>query len=101
MIEISLPETQKDKFLSLFKAIEAIIDKQYDSEDLRYLSSDLMEQVKKMKIVAMGISVSSLEQVFIKIEKECDRVLYGIDDEEKRAKAEKNFNSLAEAKKGD
>ncbi|EFP07593.1 hypothetical protein CRE_26165 [Caenorhabditis remanei] len=99
MIEISLPETQKDKFLSLFKAIEAIIDKQYDSEDLRYLSSDLTEQVKKMKIVAMGISVSSLEQVFIKIEKECDRVLYGIDDEEKRAKAEKNFNSLAEAKK--
>ncbi|PIC45196.1 hypothetical protein B9Z55_005297 [Caenorhabditis nigoni] len=99
MIEISLPENQKDKFLSLFKALEAIIDKQYDSEDLRYLSSDLMEQIKKLKIVAMGISVSSLEQVFIKVERECDRVLYGIDDDERRARAEKNFNALAEAKK--
>ncbi|UMM17157.1 hypothetical protein L5515_013846 [Caenorhabditis briggsae] len=99
MIEISLPENQKDRFLSLFKALEAIIDKQYDSEDLRYLSSHLMEQVKKLKIVAMGISVSSLEQVFIKVERECDRVLYGIDDDERRARAEKNFNALAEAKK--
>ncbi|EGT56105.1 hypothetical protein CAEBREN_08786 [Caenorhabditis brenneri] len=78
---------------------KSILEKQYDSAYLKDIPVDLMEQIRKLKIVTMGISVSSLEQVFIKIEKECDRVLYGIDDEERIARAEQNFNALAEAKR--
>ncbi|CAI2343298.1 unnamed protein product [Caenorhabditis sp. 36 PRJEB53466] len=98
MVEFSLPDASKQQFLLLFQALETIIAKQFASDKLESLPAEVLQQVKNLKIVAMGLSVSSLEQVFIKIEKECDRVLTGADDAERRATAERNFEALVKAK---
>uniref|UniRef100_A0A8R1HLJ5 ABC transporter domain-containing protein n=1 Tax=Caenorhabditis japonica TaxID=281687 RepID=A0A8R1HLJ5_CAEJA len=98
IIEISLPEKNKSQFLPLLEAMESIIDKSFDSEKLEKLASETLERLSYLDIVAMGLSMSSLEKVFIKIGNGCDQALYGINDEEKRTIAAANFDKLEAAK---
>uniref|UniRef100_A0A1I7UHK3 ABC transporter domain-containing protein n=2 Tax=Caenorhabditis tropicalis TaxID=1561998 RepID=A0A1I7UHK3_9PELO len=100
MIEMTLPEDEKKKIVPLLKILEAIIAKKYKSKEIKELPSDLRDKIKKLKITTLGLSLSSLETVFIRICDECDQVIAkenNLDD--KREIAEKNYEMLTEMKK--
>ncbi|CAL2036778.1 unnamed protein product [Caenorhabditis brenneri] len=100
MIEMTLPEDEKKKIVPLLKVLEAIIAKKYKSKPIKKLPSSLKEKIKKLKITTLGLSLSSLETVFIRICDECDLVIAKEKNlEDKREIAEKNYEMLTEMKK--
>ncbi|UMM24694.1 hypothetical protein L5515_004802 [Caenorhabditis briggsae] len=100
MIEMTLPEDAKNKVVPLLKVLESIIEKKYKSGPIKKLPSALKEKIKKLKITTLGLSLSSLETVFIRICDECDLVIAKEKNlEDKREIAEKNYEMLTEMKK--
>ncbi|CAO4370592.1 unnamed protein product [Caenorhabditis nigoni] len=100
MIEMTLPEDAKKKVVPLLKVLESIIAKKYKSGPIKKLPSALKEKIKKLRITTLGLSLSSLETVFIRICDECDLVIAKEKNlEDKREIAEKNYEMLTEMKK--
>ncbi|KAF1761155.1 hypothetical protein GCK72_009409 [Caenorhabditis remanei] len=100
MIEMTLPEDDKKKIVPLLKVLESIIAKKYKSGPIKKLPSALKEKIKKLRITTLGLSLSSLETVFIRICDECDLVISKENNlEDKREKAEQSYELLMAMKK--
>uniref|UniRef100_A0A8R1DX91 ABC transporter domain-containing protein n=1 Tax=Caenorhabditis japonica TaxID=281687 RepID=A0A8R1DX91_CAEJA len=74
-VEIILPESQKSSFVTLFKALEAIQEKKFDSVTLATVPSELKEQLARLVMTCFGLSLNSLEQVFIIIGEKYEKAL--------------------------
>uniref|UniRef100_A0A1I7TCA8 ABC transporter domain-containing protein n=1 Tax=Caenorhabditis tropicalis TaxID=1561998 RepID=A0A1I7TCA8_9PELO len=94
MMEISIPETEKPELPTLFKALEAILEHNYSSPDIQILGSDAQNQARKLELVTIGVSMSSLEQVFIKIGDECDAAIERESGSNRKLERKKKFSEL-------
>ncbi|CAI2348374.1 unnamed protein product [Caenorhabditis sp. 36 PRJEB53466] len=74
-IEMILPEVEKHSFVALFKALEAIQDRDFRSETLATVPNQLKSQLATLVMKSFGLSLNTLEQVFITIGDKVDKVL--------------------------
>ncbi|KAF1770159.1 hypothetical protein GCK72_001977 [Caenorhabditis remanei] len=99
MMEISISEGEKSRLPALFRALEAITERNFHSPDIKMLGPNVESQAQKLEIVTVGVSMSSLEQVFIKIGDECDAVINKSGGANKKVERRKLFSGLIAAKK--
>ncbi|CAL2028761.1 unnamed protein product [Caenorhabditis brenneri] len=98
MMEIAISESEKSRLPALFKALEAILEHNFTSPDVQILGATLT-QAQKLDLVTIGVSMSSLEQVFIKIGDECDAVINKTEGIDRKTERRKKFKGLIETKK--
>ncbi|ULU13227.1 hypothetical protein L3Y34_016018 [Caenorhabditis briggsae] len=99
MMEISIAEREKGLLPRLFRALEAITERNFNSPDITSLGPSIHNQAQNLDIVTVGVSMSSLEQVFIKIGDECDMVINKNTGSDTKAERKKRFAGLIKAKK--
>ncbi|CAI2348434.1 unnamed protein product [Caenorhabditis sp. 36 PRJEB53466] len=100
MIEMTLPEEEKAKVLPLLKTMEDVIHKKYTSKNVKNLPEKLKEKIKRLRVTTLGLSLSSLETVFIRICDECDIAIAREKNlEDKRAVAEESYEKLMKLKR--
>ena len=98
-MEISISEGEKSRLRALFRDLEAITERNFHSPDIKMLGPNVESQAQKLEIVTVGVSMSSLEQVFIKIGDECDAVINKSGGANKKVERRKLFSGLIAAKK--
>ncbi|EGT60422.1 hypothetical protein CAEBREN_29424 [Caenorhabditis brenneri] len=98
MMEIAISESEKSRLPALFRALEAILEHNFTSPDVQILGATLT-QAQKLDLVTIGVSMSSLEQVFIKIGDECDAVINKTEGIDRKTERRKKFKGLIETKK--
>uniref|UniRef100_A0A1I7UQL3 ABC transporter domain-containing protein n=2 Tax=Caenorhabditis tropicalis TaxID=1561998 RepID=A0A1I7UQL3_9PELO len=74
-IEIILPEVEKKSFVPLFQALEAIQDRNFRSSALETIPNQLKSQLATLVMKSFGLSLNTLEQVFITIGDKVDKVM--------------------------
>ncbi|CAO4362439.1 unnamed protein product [Caenorhabditis nigoni] len=99
MMEISIAEREKNLLPRLFRALEAITERNFNSPDITSLGPSIHNQAQNLDLVTVGVSMSSLEQVFIKIGDECDMVINKNTGSDTKAERKKRFTGLIKAKK--
>ncbi|UMM14166.1 hypothetical protein L5515_002087 [Caenorhabditis briggsae] len=99
MMEISIAEREKGLLPRLFRALEAITERNFNSPDITSVGPSIHNQAQNLDIVTVGVSMSSLEQVFIKIGDECDMVINKNTGSDTKAERKKRFAGLIKAKK--
>ncbi|KAF1761215.1 hypothetical protein GCK72_009469 [Caenorhabditis remanei] len=74
-IEIILPEVEKQSFVPLFQALEAIQDRNFRSTALETIPNQLKSQLATLVMKSFGLSLNTLEQVFITIGDKVDKAI--------------------------
>lgn len=74
-IEIILPEARKKEFVPLFQALEAIQDRNYRSNVFDNMPNTLKSQLATLEMRSFGLSLNTLEQVFITIGDKVDKAI--------------------------
>ncbi|EGT33610.1 CBN-CED-7 protein [Caenorhabditis brenneri] len=74
-IEIILPEVEKKSFVPLFQALEAIQDRNFRSNALDSVPNQLKSQLAVLVMKSFGLSLNTLEQVFITIGDKVDKAI--------------------------
>lgn len=74
-IEIILPEVEKKSFVPLFQALEAIQDRNFRSTALDTVPNQLKSQLAVLVMKSFGLSLNTLEQVFITIGDKVDKAI--------------------------
>lgn len=74
-VEIILPEAQKTSFVPLFQALEAIQDRNFRSNALETIPNHLKSQLAVLVMKSFGLSLNTLEQVFITIGDKVDKAI--------------------------
>ncbi|UMM24570.1 hypothetical protein L5515_004741 [Caenorhabditis briggsae] len=74
-IEIILPEAQKNSFVPLFQALEAIQERNFRSYALESIPNQLKSQLATLVMKSFGLSLNTLEQVFITIGDKVDKAI--------------------------
>ncbi|CAI5443151.1 unnamed protein product [Caenorhabditis angaria] len=80
MIEFSIPSEDKSKVIQLLQCFENISEKNFDSEVLK----DFAGKIQNIKITSIGVSLNSLEQVFINVIEQCEKNAKKFKNEEKK-----------------
>lgn len=97
MIEISILETEKSRLPTLLKILESVMEEDYNNPEFQALEPDIQEKCRTLELATIGVSMSSLEQVFIKIGDECDDIMNGTGVDKKTERQEK-FSTLVQYK---
>ncbi|CAI5443154.1 unnamed protein product [Caenorhabditis angaria] len=80
MIELSIPSEDKSKVIELLKCLETISEKNFDSEVLKKYGG----KIQNIKITSIGVSLNSLEQVFINVIEQCEKDAKKLRNEEEK-----------------
>ncbi|CAI5445254.1 unnamed protein product [Caenorhabditis angaria] len=75
-IEIILPEISKSDFPLLFKALEAVKNIDFHDPIFAQIPSSLLTQMKSLVINSFGLSLNTIEQVFITIGDKVDEAMF-------------------------
>lgn len=97
-MEISVSESEKSRLPTLLKILEAITDGNNSTPEFKALGANVQDNARKLELATIGISMSSLEQVFIKIGDDCDNMINGTTGANRQKERSEKFKRLIQEK---